>query len=75
MYNFGISQPHTGYRIAYRQHEANHCPGCGQSQWMIGRMTAECAHCGTALPLHGGGSFGTGLIRSRGLSEFRPLAA
>lgn len=75
MYNFGIRQPQTGYRIAYRQEEANHCPGCGQSQWILGRMTAECACCGTALPLRVGGSFGYGLFRSRGLSGFRPLAA
>jgi hypothetical protein len=33
------------------QHETNHCPGCGKSHWMIGRLTAECAFCGTALPL------------------------
>ena len=38
-------------------------------------MTAECAQCGTALPLIAGGSFGNGIIRSRGLSDFRPLAA
>ena len=75
MYNFGVNQPHTGYRIAYRQHEANHCPGCGQSQWIIGRTTAECAYCSTAIPLQVGGSTGNGLFRSRGLSEFRPLAA
>lgn len=75
MYNFGINQPHTGYRIAYHQQEANHCPGCGKSHWMIGRMTAECAYCGTALPLNAGGSFGTGLIRSSGRPAFRPLAA
>lgn len=65
MYNFGIRQAHTGYRIAYRQHEANHCPGCGQSHWVIGRTTAECAFCGTALPLIAGGSFGNGTVHAR----------
>lgn len=75
MYDFGIRQPHTGYRVAYRQQETNYCPGCGQSQWIIGRATAECAGCGTALPLVAGAVLGTGLFRSRGLSEFSPLAA
>ena len=65
MYDFGIRQAHSGYRIAYRQDQANHCPGCGQSQWMIGRATAECAFCGTALPLVAGGTFGNGIFRPR----------
>lgn len=54
----------AGYRIAFRPHEHNACPGCGKSNWIVGRMTAECAFCATALPLHGGGTFGTGLFRS-----------
>lgn len=40
-----------GYAPVYRVDEVNHCPGCGQSQWFIGRITAECAFCATALPL------------------------
>ncbi|WP_213981579.1 hypothetical protein [Sphingomonas sp. dw_22] len=74
MYDFGIRQAYTGYRIAYRPQETNHCPGCGKSHWMIGRLTAECAFCGTALPLIGGGSTGTGLFRKRG-GEAASLAA
>lgn len=35
----------------YHIGERNHCPGCGRSQWIIGRSTAECAFCSTALPL------------------------
>jgi hypothetical protein len=31
--------------------ETNHCPGCGRSQWLVGRITAECAFCHSALPL------------------------
>jgi hypothetical protein len=31
--------------------ETNHCPGCGRTHWIIGRVTAECAFCGSALPL------------------------
>jgi len=37
--------------LRYQQGEHNHCPGCGRSQWLIGRSTAECAFCHTALPL------------------------
>ena len=40
-----------GYYTIYREQEVNHCPGCGRSQWIIGRQTAECAYCSTALPL------------------------
>lgn len=40
-----------GYVVTYRRGEVNHCPGCGRSQWWVGRVSAECAFCGTALPL------------------------
>jgi hypothetical protein len=40
-----------GYHAVYREHETNHCPGCGRTHWHIGRMSAECAFCSTALPL------------------------
>jgi hypothetical protein len=40
-----------GYHVVYREHEVNHCPGCGRTHWIIGRMSAECAFCATALPL------------------------
>ncbi len=40
-----------GYHAVYREHEVNHCPGCGRTHWIIGRMSAECAFCTTALPL------------------------
>jgi len=26
------------------------CPGCGKSQWTVGRFSAECVYCATALP-------------------------
>ena len=35
----------------YISGDTNHCPGCGRSQWLIGRVTAECVFCSTALPL------------------------
>ena len=40
-----------GYHAVYREHEVNHCPGCGRTHWLIGRISAECAFCATALPL------------------------
>ncbi|HEX6784128.1 MAG TPA: PilZ domain-containing protein [Sphingomicrobium sp.] len=40
-----------GHHIVYRANSANHCPGCGRSQWYIGRVSAECGFCGTAVPL------------------------
>ena len=47
-----MGQPlQRGYHVVYREHEINHCPGCGRTHWLIGRMSAECAFCATALPL------------------------
>ena len=40
-----------GYHIVYREHDTNYCPGCGHTHWYIGRVSAECAFCTTALPL------------------------
>lgn len=40
-----------GYHAVYRENEVNHCPGCGRTHWYLGRSLAECAFCGTALPL------------------------
>lgn len=40
-----------GYHAVYREHEINHCPGCGRTHWLVGRVSAECAFCGTALAL------------------------
>lgn len=51
MYDFGIRQAHTGYRVVYRAGEVNHCPGCGRSHWLLGRQIAECAYCGTPVEI------------------------
>lgn len=40
-----------GYHAVYRLDDVNHCPGCGRSHWHVGRVTAECAFCATALPI------------------------
>lgn len=41
----------TGYRPLFRTEDINRCPGCGGAQWYVGRVTAECAFCGAALPI------------------------
>ena len=61
-----------GYHIAYRENHVNHCPGCGRSHWYIGRLSAECGFCGTALPLTESLSTGAGLFRSTGRSHALP---
>ncbi|WP_336973458.1 hypothetical protein [Sphingobium aromaticiconvertens] len=48
--DFRALQAGRGYVIFYRQCEPNHCPGCGGSAWHVGRQSAECARCGTAIP-------------------------
>lgn len=41
--------PH--YALTYHSDTLNYCPSCSGTHWLIGRMTAQCAHCETALPL------------------------
>jgi hypothetical protein len=40
-----------GYHAVYHEGEINHCPGCGRTHWLVGRLSAECAFCSTAMPL------------------------
>jgi hypothetical protein len=62
-----------GFRNVYRMDETNHCPGCDQSNWMVGRTMAECAFCATALPLlTRGGAAKAGISRTPIIA---PLAA
>lgn len=42
---------HRGYQVVYHPGETNRCPGCGHCNWLIGRVTAQCGFCGTALAL------------------------
>jgi len=49
--SFASTLANRGHHIVYRANAANHCPGCGRSQWFIGRVSAECGFCGTAVPL------------------------
>ena len=66
---FSLDPARRGYHVAYREDEVNRCPGCGRSHWHVGRLTAECAFCGTALPLTEALGMGAGLFRTRS----RPL--
>jgi hypothetical protein len=54
-----------GLHAVYREHEVNHCPGCGRTHWIIGRVTAECAFCSTALSLAVGATQGGPAIKHR----------
>ena len=49
--SFAAGLAKRGHHIVYRAESANHCPGCGRSNWHIGRVTEECGFCGTAVPL------------------------
>jgi hypothetical protein len=49
--SFAAGLAQRGHHIVYRTNAENHCPGCGRSQWYIGRISAECGFCGAAVPL------------------------
>lgn len=53
---------YRGYHVVYREREVNHCPGCSRTHWYVGRTMAECAFCGTALPLEASKLVGQGGI-------------
>lgn len=55
-----------GYHVEYRGDGTDRCPGCGRQQFHIGRFSAECAFCGTAVPLPGTGIVGAGTFWRRG---------
>ena len=48
---FALDVSARGYQVLFRTDETNRCPGCGHAQWLVGRITAECCFCGTALSL------------------------
>jgi hypothetical protein len=49
--SFKLQLAARGYQVLFHADETNRCPGCGQSQWYVGRITAECAACGTAIAI------------------------
>jgi hypothetical protein len=73
----GKAFPHDpsarGYQLLYRPGEANHCPGCGRTHWYVGRLSAECAFCSTAVALADTGMTGVGVLHRYG--RLRPPAA
>ena len=62
----GKAFPHNpaarGYQPIYRMGEVNHCPACGRTHWYVGRLSAECGFCATALPLQDTGMTGVGML-------------
>ena len=48
---FEVDPSARGHHVVYRLNESNRCPGCGRAQWYVGRVTAECGFCGTAVAL------------------------
>ena len=60
------------FALVYRQNAVNHCPGCTHTNWMIGRMVAECGFCGTVLPLRDSALLAPGQVR--GMPQFAAAA-
>jgi hypothetical protein len=58
-----------GFHAVYRFGEVNHCPGCGRTHWYVGRLSAECGFCATALALAETGMTGTGLFQRPHFAE------
>lgn len=58
-----------GLQHLFRCDTVNHCPGCGRSYWLVGRFSAECGFCATALPLSQTNRLGTGTFWSGGSSR------
>ncbi|OAN53295.1 hypothetical protein [Sphingobium sp. TCM1] len=57
---FGTARPSfaRGFIPLYHSGETNRCPACTRQHWIVGRMVAECAFCGTALPLEQFSTYG-----------------
>lgn len=64
-----------GYSVSYRAGQANFCPGCGRSHWIVGRVSAECGFCATALPLVEASIRGAGSHARWSSRQQAPLAA
>jgi hypothetical protein len=63
-----------GLLMLYHAGEVNHCPGCGRTHWYVGRLSAECGFCGTALALAETGMTGVGLFRHPPEAAFEEAA-
>lgn len=49
--------------LLYHSGSETCCPGCGESQWYVGRFSAECAVCALALPLAPRGVIAPALLK------------
>ncbi|HYJ29998.1 MAG TPA: hypothetical protein VEW25_06620 [Allosphingosinicella sp.] len=61
---FAYDPANRGFLPVFRPGETNRCPGCGRTHWYVGRLSAECGFCGTAIALADTGLTGTGLFRN-----------
>ena len=71
--DFSLDLATRGYQVLFRPNETNRCPGCGRANWYVGRLTAECGFCQTALPLAETQWSGMGLL-PQGSAAVRPRA-
>ena len=46
-----IRRQERGSQVEYRGDGTDRCPGCARGQFYVGRISAECAFCGAAVPL------------------------
>ena len=65
---FLFAPDQRGFHISYKG-DGQDCPGCGHSHWLVGRMMAECAFCGTALPIKGATSVSSTLIIHKNMTN------
>ncbi|MEC3911697.1 hypothetical protein U5A82_14840 [Sphingobium sp. CR2-8] len=47
----GAAERSSVHVLAYRPGRAAACPDCGERQWIVGRVMAECACCEAVLPI------------------------
>lgn len=64
----------NGYVGLYESGAMNRCPGCGNSNWYVGRATAECAFCRTAVPLADMSCLAIPLHETQSAAQARPPA-
>ena len=63
MQPFALNFRSRPYCLVHRPDTVNHCPGCTHTNWLVGRMVAECGFCGTVLPLRNSPLLATGQRR------------
>ncbi len=63
-----------GIQLPYWPDGINHCPGCGKTSWIIGRFSAECSFCTTALAMAHSGMLGVGTFARKHHVDRRPRA-